>query len=144
MTLERQRFTTKDPAKLSQELDRLVVAVQTELRALERKTRPRFALADQVSGRAGGTVVSRVVAFDTIVPVNSANGSVDLLLPAATRGDADRSFIVERLNTANVVRLQAGTRVVNNSASVVTLPAVRAAYVVSWDGLGFWTVNDAS
>jgi hypothetical protein len=140
--LERLRFDTKNPATLERDLDRLVMALQEELRRIERERVKRHALADTVNGQTGATVRA-VAAFETLLPVNTANGNVDVLLPAASRADAARGFIVERLNTTNAIVLHGGTRVINNDTTSLTLPTTRAAYLVHWDGLGFWTVNDA-
>jgi hypothetical protein len=140
--LQRVRFTTKDPIKLAQELDRFVIAVQDELRRVERQSARRLTLAEIANGPPGGGTV--VAAFDTILPVNSAQGDVDVLMPAATRADASRMFLVARLSTSNVVRLQGGQRLINNNTPTVTLPSGRAVYAVWWDGLGFWTENDAT
>jgi len=141
--LERVRFTTTDPAKLAVELDRFVLKLQDEFATLRRFCAERYIPAPTVSGKAGGAVAMAVASFGTIVPVNSANGDVDIALPSAQRSDAGRSLLVERLSTSNVVRIQAGTRLVNNDAPTVTLPTTRAAYIVTFDGIGFWTVNDA-
>lgn len=140
--LERVRFSTKDPDALGRELDRFLNSVDSELRRLERQSARKLTLAETVSGRTG-VVTQAFAAFDTILPVNCANGDVDVVLPAAARADAGRVILIERLSTSSVVRLQAGTRLVNNNTASVTLPTTRAAYLAEWDGIGFWTVNDA-
>lgn len=141
--LERVRFDASKPENLLRDLDRFRLAVEGELRRIERKSAARFELAATVSGVAGTAVVAKA-SFDTLLPLNPANGPISVLLPNPERGDAGRRILITIASTANACTLRAGTRLINTAATSLALPSVRAAYLVEFDGVGFWTVNDAS
>lgn len=141
--LEPVRFTTHDPAKLAAELDRFVLAVKRELASAQAQAAERYRPRQPTYGAPGSTV-KVAPKLGELVPLVPALGSVDVLLPSTgTPDDASRSILLVRKNTSNTVTLLPGTKPINGSLTAVTLPAVLGAYIVVWDGVAWWTVNDA-
>jgi hypothetical protein len=139
--LDLVRFSTNDPARLTRELDRFVLAVRRELEAAARAAAQRFVPRSVTSGIAGSTVAV-TAKLGELVPVNPALGPVDVYLPRATPADAGRSLLITVRDATNAVRIQPGVPTINMGAGPVTLSVV-AAYLVTWDSSGWWTVYHA-
>lgn len=139
--LELVRFSTNDPAKLTSELDRFVLAVRRELADSARTSAERFTPRAVTNGVAG-TTQTVTAKLGELVPVNPALGPVDVYLPPARTADAGRSLLVTVQSSANLARLQPGTVLLNMSAATLALATV-AAYLVVWDGAAWWTVHNA-
>lgn len=135
------RFSTRDPGKLTQELDRFVLAVRRELADSARASAERYTPRPITNGVAGSTATV-AAKLGELVPVNPALGPVDVWLPRALPADAGRSLLITVRDATNAVRLRAGSVPLNMGTGAVTLSLV-AAYVALWDGSGWWTVNDA-
>lgn len=141
--LEPIRFSTSDPGKLSQELDRFVRDVQRELLAVEARAFTSFTPREAVHGRPGVTVTAQPKLGD-LLPLSAALGPIDVLLPSCTRADMGRCLLLVQRAAVSGCTLRSGVLRLNGSAGgTITLPATLAAYLLVWDGTGWWTVNDA-
>lgn len=139
--LESTRFRTSEP-DLAQDLDRFVLELRRELDRMRTAAGRLFTLAEVVHGRAG-SVIAASPKFGELVPLSPAQGALDVNLPTATAADAGRVIGLIVRSTSNACTLRPRGVLVNLAASVA-LPTTLAAYIVLWDGAGWWTVNDAS
>jgi hypothetical protein len=140
VTLERVRFSTAEPAKLAEELDRFVLAVDRELAALAVRSAQRFALLTPVSGRAGVPRVEARVGFWQLLPVSSASGEIAVYLPQATRADAGKGLLISVVTVGDGCEVHAsGGATINMVSSSAVLPSAGAgAYLFTWDGDRWW------
>ncbi len=124
-------FTAKDPTQLERQLSQLEQNVDDALRS----TVVAFVPVPQPTNTK---TAAYVAALDEMVRVNTAAGSVTIVLPVATPQNAGRGIAVARLSAANTLTVAPVSGTVNGAASLALTAAVRLFFLLS-DGAGWWS-----